>query len=477
MVRPIDSAAGLPGQKQHLPYRHGLRGRIALWDAFEALSRELTTKRGSMESATQPRRQMAEPATPDAERLAPVTRGERIDSLDFIRGIAVLGILLANITVFAHSSLAVIHPQAMPGGGTLADRVIWLAQFILIDGKFRALFTLLFGAGLCLFMDRAAERGGAALQARRLFWLLLFGLAHGVLLFEGDILVTYAVGGSMVLLLGFHVRTAQQQMVLGLTWYVIGSLVVAGIFGFQYMAESNAASMPDAYGQLRDAWDAQARRIEGEAAVRGAGSYPAIVAQAWGGIGSALTSHVFFGLLESAPLMLVGMALYRVGFFEGALSDRAMRAWGWAGLVGGGDCFAALGWWAWSNGFPLFMTEFVFVGLAAFPRLPMALGMAALLVLASKRAMRGWLGTRLAQAGRVAFTNYIGTSLVMVLLFQGWAGGLHGGLSRAELLAAVALGWALMLTFSRLWLARYRYGPLEWLWRCLTYWRFFPIRR
>jgi uncharacterized protein len=77
----------------------------------------------------------------------------------------------------------------------------------------------------------------------------------------------------------------------------------------------------------------------------------------------------------------------------------------------------------------------------------------------------------------MALSNYVGTSLVMVLVFQGWAGGLYGTMHRAELLVVVLLGWALMLTFSRAWLARYRQGPLEWLWRCLTYWQCFPLRR
>ncbi len=89
----------------------------------------------------------------------------------------------------------------------------------------------------------------------------------------------------------------------------------------------------------------------------------------------------------------------------------------------------------------------------------------------------GWLVERISAAGRAAFTNYIGTSLVMLLVFHGWAGGLYGELGRSELYLVMFATWALMLLWSKPWLARFRFGPLEWLWRCLTYWRIFPLRR
>ena len=115
------------------------------------------------------------PDTPEsAFELAarPITGGERLVALDFIRGVAVLGIAFANVTAFAHPWLAYYWPGALPGGGDAADRWIWLAQFVLIDGKFRGIFTLLFGAGLALFIDRVREAGGsAALQMRRLLLL------------------------------------------------------------------------------------------------------------------------------------------------------------------------------------------------------------------------------------------------------------------------------------------------------------------
>jgi uncharacterized protein len=136
-----------------------------------------------------------------------------------------------------------------------------------------------------------------------------------------------------------------------------------------------------------------------------------------------------------------------------------------------------LGLWAYLADFPLFLTVFVFIGASPLPRLAAILGLLALLSLWAPRAATTWLGERLVAAGRVAFSNYIGTSMVMAPIFYGWGLGLFGQFGRVELFGFVLFGWALMLAWSKPWLERYRYGPLEWLWRCLTYWRLFPLRR
>jgi uncharacterized protein len=154
-----------------------------------------------------------------------------------------------------------------------------------------------------------------------------------------------------------------------------------------------------------------------------------------------------------------------------------MKRWGWIGFGGGALASLALGWWAVARDFAPFLTQFLFNGPSAFPRLPMVLGIASLLVLWAPWAAQTGLGRRFVAAGRMAFSNYIGTSLVMMLVFHGWAGGLYAELHRTELLVVVVLAWALMLAWSKPWLDRFRYGPLEWLWRCLTYWKVFPLRR
>ena len=116
------------------------------------------------------------------------------------------------------------------------------------------------------------------------------------------------------------------------------------------------------------------------------------------------------------------------------------------------------------------------MSLSALPRLPVVLGLAAVLAVVGARAS-GWLAERVSAAGRAAFTNYLGTSVLMLFVFHGWGGGLFGALGRTELYLVMAANWLVMLAWSKPWLDRFRFGPLEWLWRCLTYWRLFPLRR
>ena len=413
--------------------------------------------------------------TPDQ----PVSGSERLIALDFIRGIAVLGILFANITAFGHPLLAYFWPDALPGGGSETDRWIWLFQFGFVDGKFRGLFTLLFGAGMYLFMERVWARNGSRwLQARRLFWLMLFGIAHFFFLFIGDILFLYSISGFAVLaMMRWRART---QLRIGLAWYLIGSLAFTLAVGSQAALEGMPAlraQSPESWQQVEQGWQDQVETAETEAAVVRNGSFADVVSYRAVEQSSQLALYAMIAAFETIPLMLVGIALYRFGFFAAALDRRKMRRWGWVGFALGSLVSLALGWWAVARDFPPFLTQFVFNGPSAFPRLAMVLGLASLLVLWAPAASQTWLGSRLVAAGRMALSNYIGTSVVMVLVFQGWAGGLYGELDRASLLLVVLAAWALMLAWSKPWLARFRYGPLEWLWRCLTYGRLVPMRR
>ena len=181
-------------------------------------------------------------------------------------------------------------------------------------------------------------------------------------------------------------------------------------------------------------------------------------------------------LLETVPLMLIGMALYRFGFFSGAFNRGKMILWGWIGVIGGGFVTFLVGMVAKGSGFEYWASNAAFLAWSPLPRIAMALGLAALLV-AYSPAWTGWFAERVRAAGRAAFTNYIGTSVVMLFVMHGWALGLFGELTRPQLYLVALLTWVLMLAWSKPWLERFRYGPLEWLWRCLTYRRVFPLRR
>lgn len=411
----------------------------------------------------------------------PVGGSERLVTLDFVRGVAVLGILFANITALAQPYISYLWPPALAGGMRESDGWVWVFQLVFVDGRFRGLFTLLFGAGIMLFMERAWARGEThRLQVRRLGWLLLFGLIHFFLIWRGDILTLYAVWGMAALL---AVRMEPTKLLaVGTTMFVFGQLAMAGLMGGSWFAASDPAVQammpPEDLAEITKASAQALTEAQREVALYGGGSWFEIAAHSLANRGGELIqSTLLVGLTETIGLLLIGMGLYKAGFFSVAVDPLTMRRWGWIGVVVGALLSVPAALWVRHGGFEFFHTLFVFNGLLGFVALPMMLGYAALLTVWAPRAAHGWLGARLAAAGRMAFSNYIGTSLVMVAIFHGWGLGLFGQLHRIELLAFVVLDWVLMLAWSKWWLDRFEYGPLEWLWRCLTYWRWFPLRK
>ncbi len=422
---------------------------------------------------------LADIAPPDEAKPLAAGTNDRIASLDFIRGIAVMGILAANIVIFGQPFNAYIYPEAFlvptgdPGGWQ------WIAQFVLIDGKMRALFTLLFGAGMYLFMERVWARGGSrALQAKRLAILAVFGLIHFFFIWIGDILFFYGLFGFLALAcLRWKAKT---QLYAGIIGYVFGALLYAATITFPFLVTDTAMGDAPQFAEMRSdmlagidealADDAETTQL------KQSGDYAGLVEKRFTKEWFLPLANAGFFIFETLPLMLLGMALYRYGFFGGALDRGRMVRWGWIGLIGGGLAHLAIGLFVQSGGFAFYTATAAFVGWSPLPRLAMALGLAALLVVYSP-AWTGWLGQRISAAGRTAFTNYLGTSVVMLFVFHGWALGLYGELNRPQLYGVTIAAWVIMLAWSKPWLERFRYGPLEWLWRCLTYGKLFPIRR
>lgn len=412
---------------------------------------------------------------------APVERGERIVTLDFIRGIAVLGIVFANIAAFGQTMMAYIWPPALAEAPTVSDKLFWLLQYVLIDHKMRGLFTLLFGAGMMLFMERAWASGASRwLQARRLTWLFLFGALHFLLLWHGDILHLYAIAGFF--LLATVKWKPKTKLVTGLTVYVLGSLLMLAQLGGAYAASTypQVAAKLSA-DQRKNVEEAEAKTLKNNAKtieLYRTGSYGAVVRHmAVQKAGGDLSQSLFLSFVETVPLALIGMALYQMGLFSGGMNPQRMRRWGWAGVISGSLITLLLGLWVYRDDFPFFQTLFVFMGASTLPRFAVILGLTALLALWAPRATKTALGERFVAAGRMAFSNYIATSVLLVPVFNGWGLGLFGQFGRLELFGFVVAVWIAMLAWSKPWLERYRYGPLEWLWRCLTYGKRFPLRR
>jgi uncharacterized protein len=416
--------------------------------------------------------------TPLARETAPISGRERLTSLDFTRGIAVMGILFANIIGMGQPYSAYTWPGGFFSSHDQLADWLWVVQFVVIDGKMRGLFTLLFGAGLVLFAERAVARGGGRwLAPVRLFWLFLFGLAHFYLLWRGDILTLYAMGGAIALVAVNW--TPVQQFAVGLTAYVFGVIYnTVSLVPVWIANDTNRATLPE-YSGIAKATDeiiasdrADALR---EASISADGTWLDYVAH-------TATVHrwewldVFiYSSTEVIPLMLIGMALFRIGLFDGRLNRRSQAVWGWTGVIAGALLTMPLGLWVLSSDFSYATTIFAALGPQGLTRLPMVMGFAALLGLCTRAD--GWFSSRVVAAGRTAFSNYIGTSFVTLLVFQGWAIGLFGELSRESLYLVALAVCVVMLLWSKVWLARFRYGPLEWLWRCLTYRHIFRLTR
>ena len=401
--------------------------------------------------------------------MSEVAAPRRIAALDLIRGVAVLGILTVNLFNFAGPGSAAYSPN-LPQPGSVADQWLFGAVLLLFEGKMRALFTILFGASLLLFVERAEERGehGARLQRRRLGWLALFGYLHFALLWDGDILFLYAVVGFAALAL----RRAPPLPLVLVALMLFGFWQGGGAALFAQAVSAEAAVREGTASKAQTDYHAQivteARMADGDD-----------LAEARLGLfdqaRSRLTDRPWLPLSlvllvfgETLPLMLIGMALYRTGFFSGQWSRRRLWLLAGIGIGAGGALTLAFTRWAHGHGYPEFAMQLAIHFLLGFPHLLMALGYGALLVLAAPRLLQSWLGARLAAAGRMAFSNYIATSVVMSAVFGGWGLGLFGTLGAARAWLLVPLVWLLMLAWSKPWLARFGQGPLEWLWRCLT---------
>jgi uncharacterized protein len=180
---------------------------------------------------------------------------------------------------------------------------------------------------------------------------------------------------------------------------------------------------------------------------------------------------------ETVPLMALGMALFRSGFFTGGWPRAQLWRLALAGLALGLPLAAVQAWWGWSRGYPPEAMFELLIGPAGLPHLALTLAWAALLVLAAPALLRTRLGERLRAAGRMALSNYLLTSLVMAFCFFGWGLGLVGQVGAAQQWWLVLLGWTVMLLWSKPWLERFRQGPVEWLWRSLTEGRRLPFTR
>ncbi|MXZ60309.1 MAG: DUF418 domain-containing protein [Acidobacteria bacterium] len=371
-----------------------------------------------------------------------------------------------NIQIFSMPEAAYQNPTAF-GDLTGINLGVWTFAHVFFSQKFLSLFSMLFGAGVCLFADRIEARGGrpAKWHYRRMGWLLAFGLAHAYLLWAGDILVIYAICGFLVVL--FRRRRPRTLLIAGLA-----SLAVTSLFTVLIGSALLVPGVPeDAHAEVERGWAPNAAYLDAEiAAYRGGWSeqQPRRAEQA---LGVHLGMLPFFALWFCGGLMLIGMALYKGGVLGAARDDRFYRRLVVIGLLTGlplvvlGIWWNFAGGWAWQRSM-LFGTLF-----NAWGCIPVALAYLGLVMLAVRRGFLPALQARLAAVGRMAFTNYLLQTVLCTTIFYGHGLGLFASVERYQQLLIALAVWALQLWLSPIWMRRYAYGPLEWLWRTLTYGR------
>ena len=428
-----------------------------------------------------------------SDQPGPVTPAERMNSLDVLRGVALLGILTMNIVSLGLPSTARLNPH-VAGGFTGLNFVAWLAGYFLCDEKMITIFSMLFGAGLVLMTDRAQETGrsSVAVYYRRMAILLAIGLIHAYLIWDGDILVSYALCGMLV----YPLRRLPPRLLVIIAVLVMLPSVPLTTFVsrvFQSLreasvrvqqAESNGETASPEDRELAADWDGVRRAFHPTPsevaktiqANRDASYWTLVVRNAPEAFGIQTTVFASSFVWTVSGRMLIGMALMKWGVFSAAAS---MRFYGVLALFGYG-----LGWPVVAVAANrLIQSQFDVVQLFGgclqinlLGSLFVALGHVAVVMMICKSGWWPWLTSRLAAVGRMALTNYLMQSLLCVTLFNGYGFGWYGTFDRLELYGIMTALWTWQLWYSPLWLKRFRFGPVEWLWRSLTYGTRQPLR-
>jgi uncharacterized protein len=426
------------------------------------------------------------------EALAPATQTDRISSIDVLRGFALLGIAPMNI-LFSGLPLAADWNPTISGGSTGANLVVFFIEFIFLHGKMRGLFSMMFGASAYLLLTRLDSKGAglraAQIYTSRILWLMLFGVVHAYLIWHGDILYPYALLGLILVpLIALRPRTlliAAGIMLLLMTGYSVrGGFETIETHDLALQAEkAEAAGQPltDQQKEAKRSWEQQRKSFYPsekdlkEEREMYSGSYFHLLAKRAAKVKEWHSVPFYMSSWDMLTMMLVGIAFMK----SGVLSAQRSPGFYWKLLlyscafglpVGTYSAFKA-----WATGFDPMRTVLT---LTSFPatRAAMTLGaMSAMLLLYKAGAMQGML-RRLAAIGQTALSNYILHSFIYGFVFYGYGLNLFDKLQRWQLYVVVAGMWAISLVASPIWLRYYRFGPLEWGWRSLTYWKLQPMR-
>ncbi|MBC3787972.1 DUF418 domain-containing protein [Spirosoma utsteinense] len=427
----------------------------------------------------------------------PVAKADRIQTIDLIRGVALLGILMMNIPGFGFLASGFNTLLNNPTG---ADFYTFAVVGVAFEGTMRGLFSMLFGAGMVLFTQNKREQANGPTVAeyyyRRLLWLVLFGVINAyVLLWRGDILFFYGLCGMLL----YPFRRIKGVWLIGLAVLCMGFNSIRSEIWYGELRENRAGyleakSQEKAHKKLTDkqkeaktAWERFEKNFKPDPKkdtkelTNMRGGYGTVFMHLLPENSASEIYYTYYGSWDMLLMMFLGMALLGWGFFSNKLPTSTYVV---TLLIGYGiglpiSWFYVASQVDWSQHPGQIVDNYRTIPFQVYDirRVLLALGHASLVLLVYRSQLVPWLMRALTAVGQMAFTNYLMQSIICTLIFHGYGLGYYGKLSYYELYYVVAGVWVFQLILSPIWLQYFLFGPFEWLWRSLTYWQLQPMRR
>ena len=410
------------------------------------------------------------PSNSPAGIASPVEKSQRIVSIDVVRGFALLGILMMNIQSFALIDAKYMNPMAQGELSGLSYGLWWFAH-VFFDSKFMTIFSLLFGAGIVLMWERAKESGRktTGLHYRRMFWLLVIGLLHAYLLWHGDILVTYALCGMLVY--WFCGLKPRWLFPIGVVLLLIGSgLSVLTGLSLPFMSDADKLEMVTS-------WNPPAEKVQENLETYRGGWLKQLPHRSTTAFMMETFLFLFLFFWRAGGLMLIGMGLFKLNVFS---AQRSGRFYAMGAIVGFAAGLALVIRGVQQNHAHDWTMEYSFffgIQYNYWGSLFVSFAYICIIMLICQKAIWNWFRESLAAVGQMALTNYLAHTIVCTTIFYGHGLGWFGYMDRLQLVGVVLSIWILQLILSPLWLVRFRFGPFEWMWRSLTYWKLQPLRK
>ena len=369
-----------------------------------------------------------------------------------------LTILIININYFSTIAIERYNPL-IHGNFEGLNPFIWFVSMTFLKQRFMSLFCLLFGAGVLLMYQANQNKGKnpTAIHYQRMFWLMLFGIMHAYLVWDGDILVSYALCGALI----YWAKNASIKFLL-----IVGAIMT--LIPAESFISSMIANAPVTAEQLAS-WHPNAERLQSALSAHNGSWWDATPKRIEVSFGRQTSGFVSYTLWRGGGLMLIGMALLKSGFLTAQLPTKIYRntllitavisvplsIWGTSSYIYSGYDYKVFG-------------HELMVGFY-FGSLIMSFSYLSLLLLIVKSAKWQRFKAAMTAVGKMAITNYLSASIICSLIFFGHGLGLYGQVDRTFLMMTVIAIWTAQISFSLLWLKHYHYGPVEWIWRCLTY--------